>query len=389
MPWLKSQHSDRVLSFDDVTAQRWLTKGYRIIEGEELTNHLQRYDIANTDGFDYVVYNPQINYLFENANHHYGYAVLNDITDKQLRKANILQVSRNIKDRPFFASGSVTEAFIHSKRTTPFKIYKTNWEAKTLPKHYVNELNRFDAILTGRPFAIEVFQNSGVTVPIYYQPDGINQEYLVDLKRPKRKTFTFLHYNGGEWRKNTMGVLTAFIEQFSNQPEVRLVIKNSGIQRARAEQYREFIQLVHPEMIDRIEIITQKYTVSEMLELAKRSDCFVFPTYGEGYGMPPLEMMATGMPAIIPLEHSFREIPDDCVLPIDISGSIQGRKVYAGAELWKPSQTSLKKQMQWAVDNPSKLQLIAQKGKAYVHKTENDKEIIKYWKKNFKQILDK
>jgi glycosyltransferase involved in cell wall biosynthesis len=30
----------------------------------------------------------------------------------------------------------------------------------------------------------------------------------------------------------------------------------------------------------------------------KKVDCFVFPTRGEGAGLPPLEMMATGMPVI-------------------------------------------------------------------------------------------
>ena len=36
-----------------------------------------------------------------------------------------------------------------------------------------------------------------------------------------------------------------------------------------------------------------------MSNFFKKVDCFVFPTRGEGFGLTPLEAMATGMPAIV------------------------------------------------------------------------------------------
>ena len=53
-----------------------------------------------------------------------------------------------------------------------------------------------------------------------------------------------------------------------------------------------------PEM-GRIEVIDEAYSVDQMKELLEEADCFVFPSRGEGFGIPPLEAMATGLPTII------------------------------------------------------------------------------------------
>jgi glycosyltransferase involved in cell wall biosynthesis len=49
-----------------------------------------------------------------------------------------------------------------------------------------------------------------------------------------------------------------------------------------------------------------------MYELYKSADCFVFPSKGEGYGLPPREAMATGLPVIMTEYGSLIERVDPC-----------------------------------------------------------------------------
>jgi glycosyltransferase involved in cell wall biosynthesis len=53
-----------------------------------------------------------------------------------------------------------------------------------------------------------------------------------------------------------------------------------------------------------------KISDNEMFDLMKRSDCFLFPSRGEGFGIDPLECMATGMPVITPNAHGMTEYFD-------------------------------------------------------------------------------
>jgi glycosyltransferase involved in cell wall biosynthesis len=50
------------------------------------------------------------------------------------------------------------------------------------------------------------------------------------------------------------------------------------------------------------------------VELLHKADCFVFPSRGEGFGMTPLEAMATGLPVIVPNAHGISEyFNEDCM----------------------------------------------------------------------------
>lgn len=62
---------------------------------------------------------------------------------------------------------------------------------------------------------------------------------------------------------------------------------------------------------DRIIITEQITTIDEMHDFLHDIDCFVFPTRGEGFGLPPLEAMATGLPVIATNWSG----PEDFMLP--------------------------------------------------------------------------
>ena len=58
---------------------------------------------------------------------------------------------------------------------------------------------------------------------------------------------------------------------------------------------------------------------SELKSLYKHASCFVFPSFYEGFGLPPLEAMACGCPVIVAKSAALPEIFEDAVLYCDPS----------------------------------------------------------------------
>ncbi|MCS7003096.1 MAG: glycosyltransferase, partial [Dehalococcoidia bacterium] len=84
------------------------------------------------------------------------------------------------------------------------------------------------------------------------------------------------------------------------------------------------------------------------------ADCFVFPSRGEGYGLPPREAAATGMPAIVAAHTGLADGIDNYAIPIR---NYQLRPAWGmGAQdddmLWfEPDIDELTHHMRWCYDN--------------------------------------
>ncbi|RKP53188.1 glycosyltransferase family 1 protein [Cohnella endophytica] len=56
---------------------------------------------------------------------------------------------------------------------------------------------------------------------------------------------------------------------------------------------------------------------SQLRTLYENADCFIYPSYYEGFGLPPLEAMASGCPVIVSNTASLPEVCGDAVLYCD------------------------------------------------------------------------
>ena len=165
-------------------------------------------------------------------------------------------------------------------------IYHTVFEADKLPDKWVEPANQADALIVPAPFVKEVFRNSGVNVPIYVIPEGTDE--WEPFPAPVGE-FTFLHFDATSenYRKGTDLVIRAFLDLFANREGFRLIIK--GHDRERPEEKR------YPN----IKYIYKTLPREELTNLMEKAHCFVFPSRGEGFALPPLEMMAHGVPTIV------------------------------------------------------------------------------------------
>lgn len=172
----------------------------------------------------------------------------------------------------------------------------TYWETTKLPPDWVEKMNQCDEVWTSSQWAKDVFINSGITVPVYEFPLGVDTSVFKFKDRKQDRPFTFLHVGSPSTRKNTQLVVDAFMKLFEGDDNYHLILKSKGPPDAR--RFVDGINIGGLYNVDQIEIIDHYLSDIELAELYNRSDCFIYPTRGEGWGMAPFQAIATGLPTI-------------------------------------------------------------------------------------------
>lgn len=192
----------------------------------------------------------------------------------------------------------------HDWLTYPFKkkIAIVPFETTMVPFSWVARINSCDALLVPCQQNVEAFRNSGVTIPIDVIHWGVEPKLYNELERSTNRPFTFGTMGALSIRKGTDILVEAFERAFPTEKDVRLICKTSfnGFMWARKDK--------------RVKVELMPWSYEEMRDnFFREIDCFVFPTRGEGFGLTPLEAMATGVPAIVtgwsgPLEYMTPEV---------------------------------------------------------------------------------
>lgn len=236
-------------------------------------------DIDNVSGFGNVSYS-LLKYSKQYQVAHAGNAFnVNDVDINTARKRQLNQKGAMIwHDQP-------RERWLY----TPFKknIAIIPWETTVVPRSWIGKINGFDALLVPSKQNIQAFKDSGVKIPIELIHWGIEPTQFKPIHRPERKIFTFGHMGALSVRKGTDILIDAFRTAFPTEKDVQLICKTS---------YTHYPFMVKD---DRIKVQMMPMPIDELMrDFFKPVDCFVLPTRGEGFGLPALEAMATGIPTI-------------------------------------------------------------------------------------------
>lgn len=145
---------------------------------------------------------------------------------------------------------------------------------------------------------------------------------LLDRTRQPDQPFVFLLSGQISYRKGWMQAYDAFKRAFGDRSDVRLVIKTSGRSDlcAMLGRNQAYIRLrggkgdlnpspgkAGPRSVwaytfddPNVLVLRAFWSRAALLKLYARADAFLWPTLGEGWGLPPREAAATGLPVITP-----------------------------------------------------------------------------------------
>lgn len=303
-----------------------------------------------------------------------------DVTVVSLGKShnrNLSKAGRKLKEKPF-VMGDIAIAHglpvsFSSIQGYKYRVGYTMFETDTLPnsevwygkgfKSAADAINsQLDLLLTPSEWCVQMFRDNGVTIPIEVVPNGVNPQHFPYVERPERDTFTFLDMATLTIRKNPGAVIGAFVSLFKDNQNVRLILKTqSGT-------------LGHLDLKDmgNITIIDELYTNEQMRHLVESADAFVFPSRGEGFGMPPIEAMASGLPTIVSYNTGMMDYTDEKwsypVRTSHKSPAVRFPKAWGNVGSWyEPDQQHLKEQMLYVYEHQDEAREKGKIASKYIH----------------------
>lgn len=225
------------------------------------------------------------------------------------------------------------------------------WETSRLPELWVQRMNTMNEIWTTSRWAKDVFANSGVSVPIYDFKLGVDAQLFHPVLRNRYKyQFTFLSIGSPSTRKNSQLVVDAFTKLFGKDERFKLIYKSIGSPDARVYNTSKQPSPVHN--YPNIEVIEDDVSMEELSKIYDRSDCLVYPTSGEGWGMIPFQAIAKGIPTICTNATACTEYAHLSV-PLDFKwGTHKMSGIYEGCGEWaEPNFDDLCDKMLYVVNN--------------------------------------
>lgn len=217
--------------------------------------------------------------------------------------------------------------FVRHPMWAAFKGARVIWaifESDTLPQDYIKSLQDLaDVIWSPSRWGRDVLTASGIDPSrIDVVPEGVNPNLFHPfLRLPMAQTprpFRFLAVGKFEERKAYPQLLEAFASVFRNDPQVQLVLKADFFVQPEPAQ-RALQALVDSMDLRNVRMVWGALPTNELLGLYSMCDAMVFPSRAEGWGLPLIEAIASGLPAVSTVYsgHSeFLECIADKFIPI-------------------------------------------------------------------------
>lgn len=249
------------------------------------------------------------------------------------------------------------------------------WEFGSIPKMWYIPMKDFiDEVWVPSTYNKECYIRSGISedkikiVPLGVDENIFNLE-VKPIELQTKKTFKFLFVGGTLFRKGIDILLQAYADEFSEADDVCLIVKdfgtNSFYRGLTAEQTIKELQQnkKNPEII----YINQDLPTNDLAGLYKACNCLVHPYRGEGFGLPIIESMACGTPAIVPNLGPVTDFcNEDTTFFVSSQEEISAAKKLGDMEtldhMWwlKIDKADLQQKMRFAYENRN---LVNEKGK--------------------------
>lgn len=259
-----------------------------------------------------------------------------------------------------------------------YKIAITQFETDHVPEFHVRQANRVDHLILTSHFQPEVWRRSGLRrdMPVSVLTSGIDTDFFEFRERSKDGPFRVLMLGALTARKDPITAVKAFQEASAGDDSWRLTIKTrraAGLEillrslgfefrTEEQEDGREVHHIPYPmrafaPVDPRIELWLCDDPPERVRQRYWEHNCLLWPSKGEGVGLPPLEAMSTGMDVVMSNNSGMADyaFPEHCwpvgtshMEPADIPGGFSRHYVESYGSVgswWVPSYGDLVKQL--------------------------------------------
>ena len=181
-----------------------------------------------------------------------------------------------------------------------YKIQMTQWESTMVPPHWKEHAKGYDEWWTANEFGKQAFINSGIPEEkLHVFEHGVDSTIWTPKLRGQNDVVRFLHIDSGSPRKRADIAREAFQKAFGNNLDYELTFKHSHIPSSGADWNDPEVMAEHGEWeTGNIRHIRENMSLEDLVKLYHYHDVIIYPSEGEGFGMIPMQALATGMPVI-------------------------------------------------------------------------------------------
>ena len=202
------------------------------------------------------------------------------------------------------------------KYKLPYNKAKKNYaysvfDGSILPYRWKDDINNYlDGVFVPIQHLVDVFKNNGVEKPVYELPVALDLEKYLSFYKSNddvKKVFRFGVIGSLEGRKNINKVLKAFNNAFKDNSQVELIISSKSISNEK-DIVEEFMnELKHT---TNVSFSCECKSSSELENLMKSFDAYIYCSSGEGYSVTPREALACGHPIVLSAIPAHKSICD-------------------------------------------------------------------------------
>jgi glycosyltransferase involved in cell wall biosynthesis len=206
---------------------------------------------------------------------------------------------------------STPEHWANLREPSKFNVGYCVWETTKLHPswpEYINETVK--ACMVSCDWSVGVYRDSGVTVPVFSVPHGIDVSEFHDIDPYEIKgvdpgAYKFYAIFQFIERKHPMAVIKSYWSAFQNNENVALLLKTyrMGFSEQEKNIVKDTIKRMKSLMVldnyPPIYLIGDVLSRAQILGLHKAGDCLISLDRGEGFGLVPFEAGTCGNPIVV------------------------------------------------------------------------------------------
>lgn len=247
---------------------------------------------------------------------------------------------------------------VFRRATGKVRVGFTMLEVDGFPRDWVEQANEMDEIWVPSEFNRQGFLASGLTRPVHLIPLGVDTEYFhPGARRLASPTGEFVFLANFEWgeRKDPWLLLRAFNDTFRADEPVRLLCKISN-RDPHLKLKTEIRNLGLKPGGGKISyLFNLDFPHAQLPMLYRSADCFLAVSRGEGWDMPLMEAMASGLPTIASDWSSHSEFVHDGIAyrlaVADLIPAVAKCPYYAGFRWAKADEEHLRHLLRHVYEN--------------------------------------
>ena len=261
-----------------------------------------------------------------------------------------------------------------------FRIVRMFWETDRVPPRMVAQFAGADEIWVGSSFNVEALARWGIgrdKIKVLPTPVAVERygAHVQPLPWADEQRFTFLACFDVSVRKGWDLLFRAFFEEFKPSENARIVLNvHSSLENGRKDLIRHLERwakaFAGPAWVNEsnewrspkppLLCIAEDLHADQMPRFYRSGNVYAMPSRGEGWGIPAMEAMASGLPVIATAWGGQMDYMDDETAllvrcqPAPVSADACRENPGFAGQMWvEPDLADLRRQMRLAKDQPA------------------------------------